>query len=173
MAQIVGGLRDRLILDNMYFLVREGLTALGWFGSGRDHQPITLTVDQVDDDTELLPNIIAITIEDVNPDDLEMGSNYREYLWQAWVDVYAEDTPVGKHLAGDIRAILEGKLPSIGRVGEDIPIMNYDLATPVEIFTVEIRDVAQGRQRAYVKPFQRFWWTIGFSIFDSYGDESD
>lgn len=170
---VVGGLRDRLLLDNIYYLLNDSLDALGWFDSGRAHLPVTLTVDPVGDDTELLPNIVAITMEDVDPDDLEMGSNLREYEWEGFIDVYAEDTPIGKHLAGDIRAILEGKLPSIGRVGGTVPIVNYSLATPVQVFSVDIIDVNQGRQRMYTKPFQRYWWTIGFFLVDAYGDEDD
>lgn len=170
---VVGGLRDRLLLDNVYWLLYDSLDALGWFDTGRAHLPVTVIVDQVDDNTELMPNIVAITMEDMEPDDLEMGSNFREYEWEGYIDVYAEDTPIGKHLAGDIRAILEGKLPSIGRVGERVPIVDYSLATPVEVFSVEIADVAQGRQRMYTKPFQRYWWTIGFFLTDAYGDEDD
>jgi len=170
---IVGGLRDRLILDNVYYLLYDNLDALGWFDSGRAHSPVTVRVDQIDDGEEAVPNVVAITIEDIDPDDLEMGSNFREYVWQGWIDVYAEDTPIGKHLTGDVRAILEGKLPSIGRVGETVSILDYSLATPVEVFSVEIENVVQGRQRIYTKPFQRYWWTVGFEIVDSYGDEDD
>ena len=41
----VGGLRVRLIRDNILAMLEQGLTDLGWFDEGRKHKPVTLIED--------------------------------------------------------------------------------------------------------------------------------
>lgn len=170
----VGGLRDRLVVENVRNLIEECLSDLGWFSSNSlINNPLEIRTEPVDDDTEILPNVITIVDEDVDSMEQEMGSDFREHRWSYAIDIFAEDTASGKHLAGDVRAILQGKLPSIGRVGDRVAVYDLTQATPDVMFYIEIEDVVSGRQRYYTKPFQKFWWTVLFDVVDYYDNEDD
>ncbi len=175
MSTVVGGLRDRLITENIRNLVEDSLDALGWFDSGNELIEMSLEVITyaIDDDTEIDPNIISIISEDTSYDEVELGSNMSDFIYTYAVDIYAEDQASGKHLTGDVRAILEGRFPSINRVGVTIPIYDLREATPSLLFTVDLQNISSSKQRMYNKPFQRNWWTIMFDVLDTYTDEDD
>jgi hypothetical protein len=74
----------------------------------------------------------------------------------------------------DVRDILEGRMPSIGRVAPIIPIYDYRTTpTPPLISTAHIDFVSVDRGVQYVKPWQRNWWSVVFLLSDTYGDEDD
>lgn len=170
---IVGGLRDRLIIENMKMLIEDNLNLLGWFDTENQLIANSLTVlsSPVDDTEELLPNIISLSPEEKSSDELELGSDFSEYRWQVYVDIYAEDHASGLHLCGDVEAIISGKLASIGRVGKHIPIYDLTMATPPIAFYIEIDNIVSSKQRFYNRNFERHWWTVGFEIIDSYYDD--
>jgi len=58
----VGGFRARLIKDNLYNTINDGLAALGWFDSGRAHKAVEFVPEPIDQLTEILPNKVGITI---------------------------------------------------------------------------------------------------------------
>jgi hypothetical protein len=169
---IVGGARDRLIHDSLYHMVKDSLTDLGWFDSGRKHRPVTIVAEPVEEDTKLQPNIVSVSDEATIMEEVEMGrGDLKEYRWEYWIDVYGESLPVAKHLAGDIRTILEGKFNSIGRSRPNVTIYDWSMATPMEVFSCEIENVEYDRSRFYNKPFQKHWYMIRFEVVDVYGDE--
>lgn len=167
----VGGLRTRLIVMSFQQMIRDSLDALGWFDAGRQHQPINFVVRPAEWEDKVDFNSIAVTCEDVADIDAETGSNLTEDTWTYSVDIYAEDDAVGIHLINDIRDILRGKIPSIGRTGPILPVFDYQAATPTQIFTCDIEDVVVDRARGFTKAWQQHWWAARCDVIDTYGDE--
>lgn len=169
---IQGGLRDRLIIDNVANMIRDSLTEIGWIGdSTRKHKPVSVIVQPETTDVELLPNIIAVSDEDLLITEWELGSNFSEQRWSYVIDVYAESQAVGRHLAGDVRAVLEGRMESIGRSAPTVDIYDLTQATPTVIFSCQVEGVNSGRSRAYTKPYEKFWFMIFFDVVDYVGSE--
>ena len=102
-----------------------------------------------------------------------MGSNLAEFRLPYFIDVYAQSSAVGQHLATDIRDILQGRFPSIGRNAPVFTVMNYAQATPTELFTCEIDDVEVNRAHNFTKEHEKYWYAIYCEIVDAYGDEDD
>ncbi len=172
----VGGLRDRLIKESVYTLIYDGLDELNWFDTDREHELVQMIPRPLDWDEEAKPNLIALSEEDIDESELELGSNFSEFSWDFYVDIYAEDGSIGMHLAGDIRHILSGRFTSITSVGPVVPVIDYTQAsaTPIELFNVNIEDVAMSRvRRDAPKAYQRYWWVIYFRVVDEYATELD
>ena len=173
MPTIVGGLRARLIHDSAFNTIRAGLDALGWFDEARRHAPIIMRATPAGNDEQIVFNTIAVSSSDVADDPAEMGSLLTEDRWVFYVDIYAEDDVVGRHLAHDIRDVLRGKATSAGRTGPVLPVYDYRLATPVELFRCDIEDVMVDRAVNFPRPWQRHWWVVRFDVIDEYGSEDD
>jgi hypothetical protein len=172
MANVVGGLRARLIKDNVVNMIEDSLNSLGWFDANRSNMSLIVVDESVEESEEVKPNIISVTEEDVYDFDLELGSNLAEFNWQYYVDIYAEDTAVGLHLATDVRDILQGRFStSTGRDRTSVPVYDLRMATPELLFYVDIDGVFLSRSRVSYKPHHKFWWVVGFSVVDEYGSE--
>lgn len=169
----VGGLRARLIRDSLSETVKEGLDSLGWFDSGRSHQPLHFLREPANWDEPINLNSLSISATDVIGDDAEMGSQLSIETWDFFVDFYAENDPVGLHVIHDIRDILRGKIPSIGRGRPVLDVMNWTLATPTPAFTCEIEDVVVDRATGFNRPWLFHWYTCRASILDTYANEAD
>jgi hypothetical protein len=122
---VVGGLRRRLIKDNLYNMVYDSLDGLGWFNTSLNTMPLELIPEQLDAAVEIKPNKVSISAEELIADEIEMGSNLDEYKWDIYFDIFAEDESIGIHLTGDIYDILRGKMASLGRTGSFLEV--YDL----------------------------------------------
>ena len=168
-----GGLRIRLINDNLISFVRDGLTDLGWFETDRHHKPVSVINEGLNWEEEAEPNIVAVTAEHVQEFEAEMGSNLADHTWQFYVDVYGESESVALHLATDIRDMLSGRMSSIGYTKPSLNVYDRTQATPPLIFTCDIEDIEMDKSRFEAKPFRYSWWVIAFTISDQYGDESD
>ena len=175
MTTIVGGLRDRLITENIRIMLVDALTNLGWFDSNTQlrSMPLQVRTEPVPPDEEAKPNIIAISSEDIIDTEAEMGSNLSDFTYTYAIDIYAERASTGKHLAGDVRSILQGRFPSIGRTEPHVEIYDLSMATPMHVFTVDLENIMSGRQRHFAKGYEKFWWTVMFDVKDEYGDEYD
>lgn len=168
------GLRARLVHDNMHNFVNQGLSDLGWYDSGRQHQTVTLYAEAKPWDEEIKANAIMVTTEGVREDELELGTNLAEQSWEYYVDIIAESESLGIHLATDIRDLLIGHITQgVTFTGPHIPI--YDLsqgtATPDLVFTIEIIDIAMDKGRLYNTPTKKHWWQLAFTVIDAYADE--
>lgn len=173
---IAGGLRARLIRDNMYDVVNDGLTELGWMNDDRPHNPVEVRIDQVPHGEVAEPNIVVVTAEDLFESPMEMGSLAGQHTWMYYIDVYAEDNILGMALATDIRDILQGRFTSsVSRIGPDVDVydLRLDLATPHRLFSVEIENVDMNKSRAYEQPYEKFWWVVDFQLLDFYTSEED
>lgn len=173
MTIVAGGLRARLIHDSLYQMLLAALTDLDWFDSGRQHAAINFIARPVANDEEIPLNTVALVDEDQRAIDEELGSVLAEHRWTYYVDFYAEDDVIGKHLIYDVRDILSGRMPSIGRGDPSLEVLDYRQATPSELFTVEIEDVIVDRAHDFPKPWQRHWYAARFSVVDHYGSDTD
>lgn len=168
---VVGGRRTRLITIAFHAMITDSLDALGWFNTGRDHQPLSIIVRPNDWDETVGFNSLAITIEDAFDNEAEMGSLLTEDRWTFTIDVYAEDDAVGIHLINDVKDILRGKMPSIGRGGPIFPVADITVG-PDPIFHCDIERVVVDRARGFTKAWQQHWWACRCDVVDTYGDEN-
>jgi hypothetical protein len=174
MTTYVGGFRARLVLDNLYNMLYSSLDELGWFDSAREHKPINFTPDPVDEEaTEVPINTLALSDEDLDSEDEEMGSNYASHSWTFYVDFYAENRSLGVHLINDVKAILEGRMPSISRTYPVLEIVDLSQTPAVSIGTCEIEDVVVDKGRGFPNGWQKYWYTCRFTVVDFYGNEND
>jgi len=172
-STLVGGLRLRVIQDSMRQLVEEGLDGIGWFESGRQHEPVNLVEGEPDWNEPIEPNSVAVNLDTSTGFDAELGSNLQEERIVCYVDVYAEDDAVGMHLSHDIRDILRGKMPSIGRTEPTLEVYDFSAATPDVIFNCDIEDVTWDRGRSFTEKHLRHWFVVACDLVDVYGDEND
>lgn len=169
--EIIGGLRDRLIRDNLYNELKAGLEYLDWFDSGRQHRPVDFRSEPIGHEKEALPNIVTLSFEDHRSRDYELGSYASEHTQDVWLDVYAESYSVGMHLTGDLKALIGGRFNFTGIQGQRLSVLSLHEATPTHQFYVEIDRIYSDRSRVYSKPFEEFAWMINFTITDWYGTE--
>jgi hypothetical protein len=168
MSEIVGGLRRRLIKDNLYYMIHNSMDQLNWFSGDLSNDPVELISEQIDSSKEIKPNKISISAEDLNTREWEMGSTLDEYAWEIYIDIFAEDESVGIHLSGDIYDILTGKFTSLGRSDNRFNVYNLAVDGEPFLFSCELRNVEIGRVREWNKPFNKYWWVIGVTVVDYY-----
>ena len=172
MTIYVGGLRTRLIRDSLVSMVTDSLSALGWFDEGRQHAPINVVATGIDPDEEKVPfNTLAFADDDIISDDDELGSLFAEHRWDWFIDFYAEDSSVGLHLIEDVRAILEGRMQSINRDDPSFRVYDYSQNGAPYLFTVGIEDVSRHKAHGFPKAWQKYWYSLNFTVVDHYGDE--
>lgn len=165
-----GGVRDRLIRDAVATVIKAGLEELGWFDTGRQNRVVRWRDEPVTGVDEEVPlNTITCSSEDMRPTEIEVGTLLTEDRWEFWVDFYGESEAVAKQVVGDVRDLLRGKHPSIGRTAPVIPV--YDVTqepVPAEpVFYLEVEDVETDRARNTSKPFEQFWFSVDFTVVDT------
>lgn len=173
MATPVGGLRLRLIQDNLINMIQDSLESLGWFDDGRQHMPVEVVEEVPDWDEPILPNKIAVMLESIDDIEAELGSNMTEERHNCFIDVYAEDDAVGMHLSNDLRDILRGKMPSIDRGWSHFAVFDLTEATPSELFKCQFEDVRWDRGRNFSEAWLKHWFVVACDVVDRYGDEDD
>jgi hypothetical protein len=169
MTEYVGGLRERLIADSVYHLVRDCLTDLGWFDTGRPHKALSMRTTAVANDEEVDLNTLVVNETDTTDNEAEMGSNLGEVRTTFYIDFYAEKESLGKHVIHDIRDILKGRMPAIDRTNSNLPVYDWYMATPALIFGCDLDDVVVSQARDFPKPYQKHWWACRFDVVDYYG----
>ena len=171
MANVTGGLRRRLIKDNLYYMLEDSLRQLGWFNGALSRQSVTLVAEQIDARTEIKPNVIGISAEDLLSENIELGSNLDEYTWSIFIDIFAESEAVGTHLSGDIYDILNGKISSIGRTGPDFAVKDLMTEEQPFLFNCYIDGIEVARVREWEKPHMKYWWIVACDLVDTYYGE--
>ena len=153
-----GGLRDRLVFDSIRNNVIAHLTTLGWFAGGREHTAITVVDEFPDDNDEVALNTLAFSLGDSGGVDLELGNNDESHEMTLFIDFFAEDDAVGRHLRGDIYEYL--------RANNIQPV--YDYSTDDSQFgTVEVlEDIEKRKPDRAVNKWQKHWYVVSFSILD-------
>lgn len=165
-----GGLRSRMVADSVHYFVRSTFDSLGWFDTGRQHAPVTLIERDPGETPEVppVPTTVAVFDEDVDATDAEMGSALAEDRWTYYADFYAENDSIGRHMSGDLKGALEGRMPSIGRTHPYLSVIDFSLATPAVAFTCAIRNVVRDRGHDDTRAWRRHWWVVRFDLIDTY-----
>jgi len=167
----VGGLRARLIKDNLFNLIEDSLTTVGWFAAGRQHDAVTVVPEPLDNLIEITPNKVGIEFKTVSEVNVEIGSNMSDNTWLVFVDVMGESYDIGLHLATDVKDILTGHFNSIGRVTPTLIVLDLTLATPVSFTTCHISELEMEKDESN-QEHKKYWWTIAFNLEDTYTDET-
>ena len=173
MTTYVGGLRARLVHDSIYHMLYSALEDLGWFAPSSTHSAIAFNSEPLAPDIEVPFNTMALADEDDRGEDIELGSQLQELRWQMYVDFFGENDAISLHVVRDVKDILQGRMPSIGRWRPTVDVYDYTLATPAAIFSVDIEDVFTDKARDFPQPWLRAWRTCGFTVVDTYNDETD
>lgn len=166
---LFGGLRDRMIEQALREVIQDGLNALGWFAAGRHHEPINFVSRAVDANVEVPVNTLALSGDPFDADLLEMGSQLAEEHRTYYVDFFAESDALGKHLIGDVRDLLRGRMPHVGR---DAPILavwdrSNDAAVAPE-FYCEIDRVTSESVRESSAAHKRSWYLCRVEVSDEW-----
>lgn len=170
---ISGGLRARFIQDSIRIQIIGGLADLGWFDTDRRHAPLRYRAKPAEWADEIERNTFAITMEDVDDSPSEMGEGTTDDLRVFYIDFFAENDSVGYHFVGDCSAIIDGRLPSIGRTGPVFDIYDLRQATPASFVQVDVERVVTDRVEAQPRPWQRYWHYVRFDILDDHSDDYD
>lgn len=161
-----GGLLERSIEESVYQLIVESLQALGWFNPGREHSPIVPTTEPVETYESIPTNLLVVNIEVSEDSQYELGQGPAiEDGHTFYVDFYAEDLSVGRHVSGDVRAILRGTAPSIGRTINTVDIYDYEQATPPVIAVGVIEDVRTEKPSMFSRPWKQRLFSTAFVVF--------
>lgn len=169
----VGGLRARLIKESIFQTVHDSLDALGWFDTGRKHTPITFSDTTVPDSDSVQKNTLVLNDWDASELEGEMGSLFTEFRSIYYLDFYAESDAIGVHMSQDLKDILAGRMSSIGRSSPTISVVDYTIATPAEIFVVQIENIFVDRPEVFTFQWQRHQRSVRFEVVDNYTDDSE
>lgn len=168
-----GGLRVRLIKESVYNMINDALDDLGWFDSDRKHSPVQFLPSIVPDNEAVPLNTAALSNLDMYENDWEMGTMLAEHRWSLYVDFFGENDAVATHFIHDVKDIVGGRMPSVGRSKPIVVVYDYSVATPTEIFTCDIENVRVDRATVFERQFQRFWFSCRFDVLDYYGGDGD
>ena len=96
MSNYVGGKRLACIQDSFYRMVSDSMADLGWLTSNPGtRSDVTILAEQINPGTEIKPNQIGISSEDLTESPWEMGSTLAENRWDIFIDIFAENEFVG------------------------------------------------------------------------------
>lgn len=169
----VGGIRHRYIWDSLYNILKDSLTTLGWFAVSQVHAPINMIAAPVDHSLSIPPNTLTVSMEGSEGLYAELGSLFTEHQTTFFVDFFAENDVVGVWLINDIKDIIEGRMPSIGRTRPSFPVYDYgSAATPVQFTTCEIQAVKIDRGRLSTEGWKGSWFACSFLVIDYYTDQN-
>lgn len=154
-----------MVFESFARMLKAALDELGWFDPDRAHAPIIWRTSIVPEAEEMPINTLAVASEDSSGVGIEMGSGLSEDRSAVVIDFYAQNDALGRHLAGDVRDLLRGKMPPI----RDHPtFMVYDWRDepPTPLFYADIEDVRLDRAHGFDAPFRRHWFSVMAEIIE-------
>lgn len=170
MSSYVGGKRLACIQDSFYRMVSDSMGDLGWLTSvPGTRADVTILAEQINPGTEIRPNQVGISSEDLTDREMELGSNLAENRWDIFIDIFAENEFVGVALAGDVFDILRGKIASIDRTEAAFPV--YDYIDDSTMFNCYLENIEINRIRDWDRPYNKYWWVVACQIVDTYYDD--
>jgi hypothetical protein len=173
MTTLVGGIRSRLIRDNLLALVTEILDQLGHLDPNAvGRKPVTVIPDPVDWQNDIDWNTVGVSMGNrPNPEPAEMGSNLAKYKRTYYVDFVCENDSVGAQLSDDVADGLMGLMASIGRSSPWFTVYDLRQPTPEALFDVEITSVDSDKAHNFPHPWLAHWHVVIVEIEDTYGGE--
>jgi hypothetical protein len=169
MSEITGGLRARLIHESLYRMIEDSLDQLGWFDGQPGRENVRMVPEAMPLNREIPLNTIALADFDSDEEDAELGSNLTEVTWGFYVDFYAADKSIGIHLINDVKDILRGRMPGIGRTHSVLEVYDWTLATPVPVFYCDIQNTLIDKPEIASEAWLKNWYSCRFEIVDTYG----
>ena len=166
-----GGTRMRLIKDSLAAVIDTALTDLGWYETDRWFTPVTFNDEPLSSSEKVPVNSVGLSFEDFFPREAELGSLMDRIEWEFFVDIYAEDSSVGVHLAGDILDALKGKMASIGRTDPSFMVMDYTQSPSPPLFRCELEDLEMAKVRETEYQHEKNFYTVGGYVIDYYAGE--
>lgn len=173
MTTLRGGIRTRMINESIYRMVKDGLADLGWFDADRQHAPISFITEPVDRNEPITLNTLNISPEDTDDMETGLGESSVQERCTYYIDFYGESNAIGLELIHDIRDILGGRMPLIGRTHPQCTVYDFRAATPVEVGYVEFEDIIVDRSRTFPKPWLKNWFMVRFDVVDTYGGSDE
>lgn len=161
-----GGKRIRLIEENFRHLVKKGVKDLGLMESAAVKPAITFQTEMPDTSKAVQPNTIAVTAEDIDTYDHEIGDGIIRHEFNMYVDIFAANRSIGLELVGDIVSILRGRNEAINRIAPILPVYDLSQQGSPEIFSCDIEEIRSAKVETDAKSFNRFWWSIGCLVID-------
>lgn len=172
MSTIVGGLRARLIRESLFEMLRDSLDQLDWFDPTRPHKPIIWESRGHRPDEEIIINTAALSDENMDETDWELGSQMTEHTWQMYVDFFADSDALGLHFIRDVQDILRGRFTVIGRSRPRFDVYDFRQATPPVIFSCELENVVVDKAHGFLKPWLEHWYSCSFQVIDYYDSDA-
>lgn len=174
----VGGLRDRLIHDSIFHAVNDGLHVLGWFPGGAQAPtdfPLHVVAEQMDWSVEIPFNTVSVASYSTSDIEAELGSDLRANRWVFYVDVFGANEAIGLQLSGDVRDILRGKNSALAHfvTPSTLHVLDYSLATPVELFTCDLDRVNRDRAVQTTHRWMNYMFSISATLTDWYNNDED
>ena len=161
MATLVGGKRDRMIIESVLQSAIDYLTSQNWFAGGRYHEPIVV-VDEFPDENdpaEVAPNTLAFSHQFSTGEDLEMGAKTESHFITLFFDFFAENDAVGRHLIGD--------LYEWAKINDVVPVYDYsDVGDPLEFYVTMDGDMETRKPNA-TNNWQKHWHVMSFTVRDT------
>lgn len=167
---LAGGLRDRMILENVLRQVMAYLASQSWAIIQPDttligpvdeaYEPIRIVDEYPDTEVEVPVNTLAFSAGDSTQDLMELGSNNEVHYSPIYIDFFASSDALMRHVMGDIYAWLNAN--------PVIAIWDYSLATPeVDFYAhVEEESVSKDRPARAVNSWQKHWLMLSFILRD-------
>lgn len=168
---LTGGLRDRMILENVLRQVMAQLATSGWnlihpdgtlINSDPDaaYERIRIVDEYPDTEVEVPVNTLAFSAGDSTQDMLELGTNNETHYSPIYIDFFASSDALMRHVMGDIYAWLNAN--------PVIAIWDYSLATPdVDFYAfLEEESVSKDRPARAVNSWQKHWLMLSFILRD-------
>jgi len=160
MAALTGGIRYRMTLESVARNIESYLQGLGWFDAGREHAPIVVLDEYPDDKDEVALNTLAFSMGDTFTNPTELGSQAEEFSIPMFVDFFAENDGLGRHLTGDVYQHVQ--------TTKVFDVYDYDQATPTVEFNVAVREESSEirKPERAVNAWQKHWFVCAFIVED-------
>lgn len=171
MTQIVGGLRARLIRENLYEQLNAALDDLNWFDPTNPNLPITFISKQKEADEEIELNTAILTDDQEISVGFELGSNFTEFTWDFFVDFYAESDALGLHFIRDVRDLLSDRFSGV--TFSSFPVLDLRQPTPPLLFNchIPLESVDTDRAYGFRELWRQHWYSCSFQVLDYYTDQ--
>jgi len=158
MATLVGGLRDRMLLQSVMSDVVDDLTTRGWFNVSREHKAFTVVDEYPDDKDEVELNTISFSLGDSSSTVTELGSKAETIFVPIFVDFFAESDGLGRHVVGDVHEFVQ-------KQGQ-FDVLDYRQPSPPVEYVVQLVDgtIERSKPTRAVNSWQKHWHTVAFVV---------
>lgn len=167
-----GGLRARMIADSYRVMIAAALNDLHWFDTGRRNAPLTFAKRPDDWQQSIAPNTITVNPEEWVTGEAGLGNEPFDRI-RMYIDFYAENESLGMHVAHDLRDVILGLRPDLGRTGPELTIFDTRTSPPTMFTRADLVDVRVDRATGFPQPWQRHWFVISCFVEDDYLDDLD